>query len=105
MVYVFLAAVTLILLYIISIIYYRNARNLDARNKQLLALRKMDEIMMASLSLQDVAQRVTDAIAFELKFEIGVLSLLDEKAQVLRRVAMSRTQVGLETHKYLPIPY
>lgn len=87
------------------IIYRRTTKDRDARNNALTALRKLDEIMMASLGLEDVAQRVTDAIAFELKFEIGVLALVDEKIGVLKRVAMSRTPVGLETHKYLPVPY
>lgn len=83
----------------------QTTKDLDTRNRTLIALRKLDEIMMSSLGLEDVAQRVTDAIAFELKFEIGVLVLLDENTGVLKRVAMSRTPLGLKTHEYLPIPY
>jgi len=64
---------------------------LEARNKALTTLRKLDEIMMASLGFEDVAQKVTDAIAYELKFNIGVLALVDEQRGVLRRVAISRT--------------
>lgn len=66
--------------------------DLAARNKALTTLRKLDEIMMASLSLDDVSQKVTDAIAYELGFNIGVLALIDEKMGVLRRVAISRTK-------------
>lgn len=87
------------------IIQHQVTRDLDAKNSALIVLRKLDEIMMASLGLEDVAQRVTDAIAFELKFQIGVLALLDERLGMLKRVAMSRTPVGLKTHEYLPIPY
>ena len=92
--------------YFIFKILNRNiTKSLDTRNQVLTALRKLDEIMMASLGLEDVAQRVTDAVAFELGFEIGVLALIDERTQSLKRVAMSRTPVGLETQKFLPIPY
>lgn len=90
---------------ILKLIQKKITSGLDQRNKALIVLRKLDEIMMASLSLEDVAQKVTDAIAFEMGFEIGVLALVDERRGVLQRVAMSRTLVGLETHKFLPVPY
>ncbi len=90
---------------VFKIFQHQTTRDLETRNNALTALRKLDEIMMASLGFEDVAQKVTDAIAFELKFEIGVLALIDQTNKVLRRVAMSRTPVGLETHKFLPMPY
>ncbi len=108
MVSVFLVALllgTLLSAIFFILIHRQTTKNLDARNSALTALRRLDEIMMASLGLEDVAQKVTDAIAFELKFEIGVLALVDERHGILRRVAMSRTPVGLKTHEYLPIPY
>lgn len=82
------------------------SRDLAERNKRLSALRKLDEVMMSSsTNLLEVSQKVTDAISFELGFEIGVLALIDEPAGVLRRVAMSRTATGFLAKKALPLPY
>ena len=82
------------------------ARDLEQRTTRLLALRKLDEIMMSSsTSLKDVAQKVTDALAYTLGFEIGVLALVDEKKGVLKRVAMSNTTTGVKAKNVLPVPY
>lgn len=87
-------------------LYSKRAKDLEERNRRLTALRKLDEIMMSSTTdLLEVAQKVTDAISFELGFEIGVLALIDEEKQLLRRVAMSRTPTGLKAKQVLPIPY
>lgn len=87
-------------------LYSRRSKDLEERNKRLTALRKMDEVMMSSTTnLVEVAQKVTDAISFELGFEIGVLALIDETNQVLRRVAMSNTPTGIQAKKALPIRY
>lgn len=81
-------------------------KDLEEKNKRLSALRKLDEVMMtSSLDLQEVAQKVTDAIAFELGFEIGVLALIDKERGVLKRVAMSNTSTGVQAKKVLPFPY
>ncbi|TSC63591.1 MAG: Uncharacterized protein G01um101493_404 [Microgenomates group bacterium Gr01-1014_93] len=82
------------------------AKDLEQRTIRLLVLRKLDEIMMtSSTNLKDVAQKVTDAIAYTLGFEIGVLALVDEKRGVLKRVAMSNTTTGVRAKNVLPIPY
>lgn len=92
---------------IISIWQLRvKARALEQRTTRLLVLRKLDEIMMSSsTSLKDVAQKVTDAIAYTLGFNIGVLALVDEKRGVLKRVAMSNTSTGVKAKRALPVPY
>lgn len=104
-----LTALTLILFLLLIPIWWlfrSKTKHLTERNKRLAALRKLDEVMMSSTtSLSEVAQKVTDAIAFELGFEIGVLALIDEERNVLKRVAMSNTQTGLQAKKHLPIPY
>lgn len=82
------------------------AKELEERNKRLTALRKLDEVMMtSSINLKEVAQRVTDAIAYALGFEIGVLALIDQQKGVLRRVAMSNTTAGVQAKRVLPLPY
>lgn len=81
-------------------------KDMEERNKRLTALRKLDEVMMnSSTNLQDVAQKVTDAIAYTLGFEIGVLALLDSGKGVLRRVAMSNTAEGVRAKMSLPFEY
>ena len=90
----------------LALFFGSRSRGLAERNKRLSALRKLDEVMMSSsTNLLEVAQKVTDAISFELGFEIGVLALVDEPAGVLRRVAMSRTATGFLAKKALPLPY
>ncbi len=87
-------------------IYLKKTKDLEERNKRLTALRRLDEIMMSSSTdLREVAQEVTDAIAYELGFEIGVLALVDESKGVLRREAMSRTSSGNQAKGILPIKY
>lgn len=79
---------------------------MEERNKRLATLRRLDEIMMSSeIDLREVAQKVTDAIAFELGFENGVLALIDEKEGVLTRVAMSNTPHGIRAKEALPFSY
>lgn len=80
--------------------------DLEERNRRLSALRKLDEVMISSSrDFMDVAQEVTNDIAYELGFEIGVLALVDEFKGVLKRVAMSNTQSGLQAKRTLPFPY
>lgn len=62
-------------------------------------------MMSSATDLKEVAQKVTDAMAFELGFENGVLALIDEGEGVLRRVAMSNTPQGIKAKKSLPFPY
>ena len=93
----------------IAIFYLKlkqEAHDLYERNKRLFTLRKLDEIMMSSATdLKDVAQKVTDAIAFELGFQNGVLALINEKEGVLQRVAMSNTPYGIRAKQALPFSY
>ena len=104
---IFIPLIALTLILYINLFYLRR-KNADLlqRNKRLAALRKLDEVMMSSTtSLSEVAQKVTDAIAFELGFEVGVLALIDEKSNMLKRVAMSNTITGIQAKKHLPVPY
>lgn len=101
-------AISLLLVAIAMVLlrYRVRTHDLEERNKRLTALRRLDEIMIsAPTDLHDVAQKVTDAISFELKLELGVLALVDSQKGVLRRVAMSRTQQGDRAKKSLPFPY
>ncbi len=95
---------------LLFIVLYRKlakkTTDLEERNRRLSALRKLDEVMISSSrDFMDVAQEVTNDIADELGFEIGVLALVDESKGVLKRVAMSNTQTGLQAKRTLPFPY
>jgi signal transduction histidine kinase len=80
-------------------------RRLKERDKFLSALHKLYGIMVSLVTLEETAQKLTDAIAFELGFEAGVLSLIDDKTATLKRVAVSHTRAGLIGIKMLPVPY
>lgn len=69
-------------------IYERNVE-LAIRNRTLSLLRKMYEIMSSSLSVEDTAQRLADAIVSDLKFQKGMISLIDKENQILRTIAVS----------------
>lgn len=72
-------------------IYERNVE-LAIRNRTLSLLRKMYEIMSSSLSVEDTSQRLADAIVNDLKFQKGLISLVDKKNQTLRTIAVSPNQ-------------
>lgn len=56
-------------------------------------------------SIYEVAQRITDAMAEELELDLGVVALVDQQKQVIRRFAMSRTSLGVQAKRVLPFPY
>lgn len=86
-------------------LYRKNQKSLEERNNVLTALRRMDEVMMSAVGLNNVAQLVTDAVVSEMQIDMGVLGLIDEEKGVLKRVAMSNTPTGLKAKQLLPIPY
>lgn len=75
------------------------------KDKLLSALNKLYAIMVSLVTLEETAQKLTDALAFEFGFKAGVLSLIDKKTNTLKRVAVSHTEAGLIGLRMLPIPY
>lgn len=59
-------------------LYKRNAE-LAIRNKTLALLRKLDEISMATLGVDDMAREITSVIATELGYELVTIALIDDK--------------------------
>lgn len=78
---------------------------LKEKTRLLSVLHKLYTIMISLVTLEETAQKLTDAIAFELGFKAGVLSLVDESTQSLKRVAVSQTEAGKIGIKMLPVPY
>src|SRR3989344_58020 len=75
-------------------IYFRiRTRSSSEQTKVLNLLQKLNDIILSSFTnVEDVAQKVSDAVAFDLGFQVGVILMIDEKKQMLRRIAISRTE-------------
>lgn len=69
-------------------LYKRNAE-LAIRNKTLALLRKLDEISLSALEMEDMARTITDTIGAELGYELVSLAVVDTRANLLRWFALS----------------
>ncbi len=71
-------------------LYKRNAE-LRVRNKTLALLRKLDQISMASLGMEDMAKSIVQAIGKELGYEIVSVAMIEgnERESVLHYLAIS----------------
>lgn len=94
-----------VLVFLIYIAKLNLEKELREKDKFLSALHKLYGIMVSLVTLEETAQKLTDAIAFELGFQAGVLSLIDDKTGTLKRVAVSHTPAGLIGIRMLPVPY
>ncbi len=74
--------------------YLRFKSRFEKEQREVLnLLQKINDIILSSLTeIEEVAQKVSDAVAFDLGFQVGVILLKDDRKKVLRRVAISRTQ-------------
>ena len=77
--------------------------DLSAKNKRLSVLRRLDEIIINTLELDEMAQKVTDVISWEMGFLGGILFLLDE-GESLKLKAVSSTPALKKAVSALPIP-
>lgn len=83
----------LVVLIVVDIYIRVKLQGEDDQKKVLTLLEKINNIVLSSITdLETVAQQVSDAVAFDLGFKVGVILLIDEKREVLRRVAVSRTE-------------
>lgn len=62
-------------------LYKRNAE-LRARNRTLALLRKLDEISLASVAVNEMAQRISEAIATELGYDLATIAVVEESNQL-----------------------
>ncbi|MEX1112593.1 MAG: HAMP domain-containing sensor histidine kinase, partial [Candidatus Andersenbacteria bacterium] len=69
-------------------LYKRNAE-LAVRNKTLALLRKLDEISLAAVKMEEVANRIAAAIAGELGYEIVSVAIVQEKKKTLQWLAVA----------------
>lgn len=78
---------------------------LQERNRILQTIKKVNRIILEELDFETVTQKVADTIPNELQFATGVVAILDQERQVLRRVAASRTKEAEEAIKALRVPF
>lgn len=60
--------------------------DLSAKNKRLLVLRRLDEIIINTLDLSEMAQKIVDTISWELGHLGGILFLLDDEERLHAKV-------------------
>lgn len=72
---------------------YKKNFELVERNKALLLLRKIHEIILSSVTdINQIAQAVSDTIAHEAEFKVVALFLFDKEKNELQRLAVSQTE-------------
>lgn len=76
-------------------LYKRNAE-LAVRNKTLALLRKLDEISLASEKIEEMAQKMVEAIAKELEYEVVTIAIVNEEEKARHCVAASSNNEALE---------
>ncbi len=98
----------LILISTLSIIVWqriRYKREIESRNKTLLASKRIYQIILENLDFDTVVQKIADTIPNELQFGTGVVAILDEEKSVIRRVGASRTKEAQEAIRALSVPF
>lgn len=64
---------------------------LNQRHKFVSMMRRLDQIIMNTLELSDMAQKIADTISWELGFAGGIIGVLNEKKDTLNFLAISQT--------------
>lgn len=82
----------------------RATHDLEERNKRLTILRQLDHIVLNTLDLREMAQKIVDLISWEMGFHGGLLALLEEEngKKQLRAIALSATPVLNKVLQMLP---
>lgn len=78
---------------------YKKSLELSERNKTLLLLRKIDEIILSSVSdHNEIARRVTRILVTETDFQIAAIFLYDKSTEALKRLALYETSSIFESN-------
>lgn len=65
--------------------------DLREKNQFLSILRRLDQIIMNTLDLNRMCQKIVDTISWEMGYVGGLIALIDERHHVLRAMAISQT--------------
>src|SRR3989344_1850582 len=101
--YIILGSIFVIIILVIQLLIKR--AQLKERTKFLTTFERLYTLMASTMTLNETAQELTNAIAFELGFQAGVLSVIDKSTKSLKRIAVSQTEAGIIGTKLLPVPY
>ena len=82
----------------------RATADLVDRNKYLSMMRRLDAIIMNTLDLEEMAQKIANTATWELGYEVGFVYLYDEERKVLRPSAISESPAMAKALKYLKRP-
>lgn len=82
----------------------RATADLAEKNRNLTVLRRLDEIIINTLDLDEICQKIVDTIAWEAGFVGGLISLLNERGDRLLAKSVSATPVLTKMIKLLPLP-
>lgn len=77
-------------------LYKRNAE-LAIRNKTLALLRKLDEISLATADLEDMAEKITAALAADLGYEMVSIAIVNQSASEVRWLSFASAVEWLAT--------
>ena len=74
------------------------------------ALWRLEKIILDSLNLSEVVQKICDSVLLELGYlelgyQIVVLTLINKPKQILERVAISKTQKAIDALSQSPVPF
>jgi signal transduction histidine kinase len=78
---------------------YKKSVEISERNKTLLLLRKIDEIILSSVTSQiEIARKVTYLLVTETDFQIACIFKFDKKNEILERLASYEARPFFETN-------
>jgi signal transduction histidine kinase len=83
---------------------YKKSVELSERNKMLSLLRKIDEIILGSITHpEEIAQQVTSLLVDESDFSIASIFMYDQKHKILKRLSLSHNdgQIGQKEEEML----
>lgn len=78
--------------------------DLARKNESLTILRHIDQVIISSLGIEEMAQKIVDTISWELGYKGGFLILKDSAGKSLQPVALSNIPHYNKIHELLPMP-
>ncbi len=83
----------------------KTIETLAERNKAYIATTTLNAIILQTLDLQSLTERIANTIPGFLGYQTGVLAVVDEKKRVLKRIAVSNTPSASAALKSLEVPF
>ncbi|MCA9397919.1 GAF domain-containing sensor histidine kinase, partial [candidate division WWE3 bacterium] len=81
----------------------RATDDLARKNQSLTILRHLDQVIISSLGIKEMAQKIVDTVSWELGYKGGFMILYDRDKKNLRATAVSNTPHYQKIKKMLPI--